>query len=354
MSRIRQLQNLLAELDADALYLTFLPDIRWACGFTGSNALLIVGRDAAHFLTDGRYETQATAEVTGAEVHAPGYDLVGHVAEAGLLEDAPRAVYQSDRMTVSALGELEERIPAVEWRGEKDLLVRLVASKQTFEVDRIRAAQRLTEEVFDHLRGWIRPGLTEKEIAVEIVYQHLKRGAERMSFEPIAASGPNTALPHARPTDRIVKNGDVLLLDFGGILDGYSSDMTRVLALGEPDPEAADVYRLVLAAQEQAIANARAGMASNDVDALARDVIREAGFADAFPHGLGHGVGLQVHEWPRVSYAVDYVLPHNCVVSIEPGLYLPDRFGIRIEDLVVLRDGGCENLTEASKEWTIL
>ncbi len=354
MNRIRLLQNLLGAIEADALYLSALPDIRWACGFTGSHALLIVDRDAAHFLTDGRYGIQAASEVIEAEVHVPGYDLVGCVAEAGLLDDAPRAVYQADHLTVSALAEIEERIPGVDWRGEKDLLVHLVASKQPFEIDRIRAAQGLTEDVFSQLKGWIRPGLTEKEIAAEIVCQHLKRGADRIAFEPIVASGANSALPHARPTDRRVQEGDVLMLDFGGILDGYASDMTRVVALGEPDPEAVDVYHVVRTAQERAIATARAGMASNEVDALARDVIREAGFDDAFPHGLGHGVGLQVHEWPRVSYAADYALPLDCVVSMEPGLYLPDRFGVRIEDLVVLRADGCENLTRASKEWTIL
>lgn len=354
MSRIRELQTLLVELDADALYLAFLPDIRWACGFTGSNGLLIVRRDSAHFLTDGRYKIQASAEVSAANVHAPGYDLIGHVADAGLLDGVNDVLYQSDHLTVSKLTELGDRLPDVEWRGKKDLLVRLVASKQPFEIDRIRAAQRLTEEVFSQLLDWIRPGLTEREIAAEIVYRHLRKGAEHMSFEPIVASGPNSALPHAGPTDRILEKGDVLLLDFGGVLDGYASDMTRVVALGVPDPEARDVYDLVHEAQERAIANARAGMASKDVDALARDVVREAGYGEAFPHSLGHGVGLQVHEWPRISSVADYALPPHCVVSIEPGVYLPSRFGIRIEDLVVLDDEGCENLTEASKSWTIL
>jgi Xaa-Pro aminopeptidase len=354
MNRIRQLQNLLVKLGTDALYLTHLPDVRWACGFTGSNGLLIVLPASAHFLTDGRYASQAAAEVSGADVHVAGYDLIGHLAEAPLLGGVTRAVYQSDHLSVSAWTELRERLPEVAWTGEEELLVRLVASKEAREIERIRAAQRLTEAVFEQLLTWIRPGLSERKIAAEIVCRHLKEGAERMSFEPIVASGPNSALPHARPTGRTLEKGDVVVLDMGGVLDGYASDMTRVVALGRPDAEAREVFELVLAAQERAIADARSGMASKDVDALARDVIREAGYGEAFSHSLGHGVGLQVHEWPRVSHAADYVLPPHCVVSIEPGVYLRDRFGIRIEDLVVLEEDGCRNLTQASKKWTIL
>ncbi len=354
MSRMQQLRALAGDLEADALYLSFLPDIRWACGFTGSNGLLIVRRDSAHFLTDGRYRTQACEEVRGAAVHAPGYDLVGHVAGTGLLDGARRVVYQSDRLTVASLAELEERLPDVAWQGEKDLVSRLVASKTPEEIDRIRAAQSITDDIFGEVSAWLRLGLSEKEIASEIVYRHLRQGAERMAFEPVVAAGANSALPHARPTDRKVERGDVVLLDFGCVLDGYASDMTRMVALGDPDPLALELYELVLAAQETAISGARAGMASTDVDALARDVVQKAGYGDAFVHGLGHGVGLQVHEWPRVSYTVDYDLPPDCVVSIEPGVYLSGRFGIRIEDLVVLRADGCESLTHASKTWTIL
>ena len=354
MSRVARLQSLLADLDADAVFVSHLPDIRWACGFTGSNAVLVVRPDETHFVTDGRYRAQAVEEVSDAQVHAPGYDLIGHVAEAKLFGDARRVALQAEHVSVARLSELQRRLPEMTWQPEEELLVRLVASKEPAEVERIRAAQRLTEDVFAYLLDWIRPGRTEKEIAAQITYRHLLGGAEAVSFAPIVASGPHSARPHARPTDRRVQEGDVLLLDFGGVLEGYASDMTRVLAIGQTDPEVRRVYDLVRRAQERALSSARSGLVSRALDARARQVIDAEGYGASFSHGLGHGVGLQVHEWPRVSYSADYLLPEGAVVSIEPGIYLPGRFGIRLEDLVVLRDDGCENLTRASKEWTVL
>lgn len=354
MHRIEQLKHLCDRLGGDALYITAVPDIRWACGFTGSNGVLIVQPDAADFVTDGRYRAQAENEVDGVAVHAPGYDLIGHVAAAGLLDGARHVICQADHLTVDAQAKLREGLPHVEWDGRTDVLAPLVAVKTPDEIVRIREAQRLTETVYESLISWIRPGQSEKTVAAEIVCRHLKEGAERMAFDPIVASGPNSALPHARPTNRRIERGDLLLLDFGCILDGYASDMTRVVSVGESDSEARTVYDLVVEAQEKALEGTRAGMASRDVDAFARDVIRDAGYGDAFVHSLGHGLGLQVHEWPRITYAAEYAIPEDCVITIEPGVYVPGRFGVRIEDVVAVRGAGCENLTRASKAWTVL
>ncbi len=357
MDRISSLRALLRTLSADALYLTHYAHVRWACGFTGSYGVLIVRADAAHFVTDGRYRTQAGEEVMDASVHvirATQRDALEYMEAEGLLKGVRRVAYASDRLTVSSLGMLQKRFPGVEWIGNSGLLACLMARKSPEELERIRAAQALTGEVFDALKEWIRPGRTEKEIAAEIVAGHLRRGAERMSFDPIAASGPHSALPHAHPTDRPVQSGDVLLLDFGCFLDGYASDMTRTVAVGPPDPLVPEVYDLVLSAQECALRHARAGMPAREVDALARDVLRKGGYEEAFSHSLGHGVGLEIHEWPHISRLVDDVLPDGCVVSIEPGVYLPGRFGIRIEDVVCLREDGVRNLTGVSKEWTVL
>lgn len=352
--RIERLRKQLATLEADALLITFLPDIRWACGFTGSNGILLIRADDAVFLTDGRYETQAAREIDGAHVVMAGYDIPGYMAENELLAGCPTVIFQSDHLTVVALEKLWELFGSVEWKGAPELFVREVASKNAHEVERIRTAQRLTESVFEGILEWLHEGMSEKEVAAEIVYRHLRGGAERMSFDPIVASGPNSALPHGLPTDRRLQRGEVLLLDFGCFLDGFASDMTRTIALGEPGGEVRAVYDLVRAAQEQAIAAARAGIPSVDLDGVARGIIKEGGYGDCFSHGLGHGVGLQIHEWPRVSYSVDYELPTDCAVTIEPGIYLPDRFGIRIEDIVVLREDGCENLTRARKDLVVL
>ncbi len=218
----------------------------------------------------------------------------------------------------------------------------------------MRQAQRVTDDVFEHMLGFIQPGMREQEVAVEIVYQHLQRGAAKMSFEPIVASGARGALPHALPTDKRLEPGELVVLDFGCFVDGYASDMTRTIALGEPGEEARKVYDIVLDAQQQAIAQARAGMSTKELDAAARSVIEATGYGEFFTHSLGHGIGLQTHEWPRVSYQVDDLLPEGTAITIEPGVYLPGQFGVRIEDIVVLRAGGCDDLTASPKELLVL
>lgn len=352
--RIAHIQRLLAERDADAALLTFLPDIRWAVGFSGSNGLLVVTRDAAHFVTDGRYNVQAAEEVDGAEIHVPGYGLIEHVEKESLLGGAGTALVQADHLTVARLDELRERFDEVAFEPVSGLLREAVASKSEAEIESIRQAQAVTEAVFDEILPLIGPGVSERDLAAEIVYQHLKRGASAMAFEPIVASGIRGALPHGRPSGKTLRPGELIVIDMGCVLDGYHSDMTRTVALGEPGEEARAAYAVVLDAQRRAVEAVRAGASTKAVDAVARDRIAEAGFGAYFSHGLGHGVGLQVHEWPRLSYHTDDVLPANAVVTAEPGVYLPERFGIRIEDLVVARADGPELLTRTPKDLLVL
>ncbi|GAB5521162.1 MAG: aminopeptidase P family protein [Rhodothermales bacterium] len=343
------IQNKLTEVDLDGMLLTRLLDIRWATGFTGSNALLVVLPHEAHFITDKRYATQAHQQVSGAVVHVPGYALVNHVDEAKLLAGCQRVGFQSDVMTAAALHQLHERFPDVEWVPVEGFLTHEVAQKTPEQVGHIRSAQAITERVFDEVTALIRPGLTEREVAAEIVYRHLKYGAERQAFEPIVASGPNGALPHARPTDRVLQAGELIVLDFGCVVNGYASDMTRTVALGDVSAEAQEVYHTVLEAQEAAIAAALPGMTSKALDAVARDRIEAAGYGEAFGHSLGHGVGLDVHEWPPVSFRSENELPADCVVTIEPGIYLEGQFGVRIEDMIWLRAPEAVNLTKTPK-----
>jgi Xaa-Pro aminopeptidase len=333
---------------------TFLPNIRWQCGFTGSNGLLVLHPAGNHFVTDGRYETQAGQEVVGATVHVARNGLWEYVAAAGLLDGDETVQVQAEYLTLADLNKLRQLFPTLQVAPVERMLDVAVACKTPDEVARIQAAQRLSEAVLAEVLAGLRPGLTERAVAAEIVYGHLRRGAERMSFDPIVASGPNSALPHARPTDRVLCPGDVVLLDFGCFLDGYASDMTRMAVLGEPTPEVLEVYQVVQMAQEQAIGAARAGMTTKALDAVAREVITAAGYGEAFPHSLGHGVGLQIHEWPSVSWRTEDILPENAVITIEPGVYLPGRFGIRIEDLVLLKPDGCVRLTAVSNELQVL
>ena len=353
--RLSQVRRRLDDFNANGLLLSSLPNIRWACGFTGSNGLLLVTEDTATFVTDGRYTEQARQEVKGADVLIASNGLLEGLLEEGCVEDLGRVVIQADDVTLATYHQIEENASAVDWHPRSGVLRSLVGTKDETETERIRAAQALTEEVFAEILEGLRPGRTEREIAAEITYGHLRQGAEAMAFDPIVASGPNAARPHARPTDRRLQAGDMVVLDMGAMLEGYASDMTRTVAIGEPPAEAAEGYRVVREAQQCALDAARSGITGKELDATARSYIEDAGLGKYFAHGLGHGIGLEVHEWPRVSHSVDETLPAGACVTIEPGVYVPEEeFGVRIEDIVVLEPDGCRNLTRADKELRIV
>ncbi len=345
MSRLDTIRQRAAAHGGDAALLSHPATLRWAVGFTGSNGLLVVTPSAGHFVTDGRYTTQAASEVEGAEVHVAPGGLAEFVADQGWLDDTRSVVVPSDHLTVAAFETARSMFGGIRFIPVKELLVEAVAAKTEVEIQAVARAQALTCEVFDSILPYIQPGVSERDLAAEIVYQHLKRGASGMSFEPIVAAGPRGALPHARPSSRTFAPGDFVVVDMGCVLDGYCSDLTRTVAVGECDEGQRAAYEIVREAQTAAIASARAGLTGRQLDAVARDVIVDGGLGEYFSHSLGHGVGLEIHEWPRLSQQVEHVLPVGATVTIEPGVYLPERFGIRIENVVVLREGGCEDLT---------
>ncbi|MEM8599647.1 MAG: aminopeptidase P family protein [Bacteroidota bacterium] len=348
-ARLRAVRSLLPAHEAEACLLTATHDLRWAVGFTGSNGLLVLDRHQATFLTDGRYEEQAQHEVHEARIVVVQGDLIAHAMDQGMLPEGAQAVVQGDHLTVAAWKRMHERAPGVRFVPVSGLVAPLVAAKTPGEIECVRAAQAVTDAVFEEIVTLIQPGMTERELAAEITYGHLRRGASAMSFDPIVASGPNSALPHARPTDRAFEQDDVILIDMGAYVDGYSSDMTRTVVLGSASADVQAVYEAVHLANESAIGAARAGMSGKALDTVARDVLNQAGYEAFFTHSLGHGVGLQVHEWPRLSQQVEHTLPAGATVTIEPGVYLPGRFGVRIEDIVALRDDGCDTLTASPK-----
>lgn len=352
--RLDIIRRLGADHGGEAVLIGHPHDVRWAVGFTGSNALLVITKANAHLVTDGRYTEQARAEVEDAAVHIADGALIEHVAEAELLDGVGRVVVQADRLTVAEHRRIETSVPEAELIAVTELLAASVAAKTDAEVEAVRRAQALTCEVFDTILPYVQVGISELDIAAEITYQHLRRGASAMAFEPIVASGPRGALPHARPSSRTFTAGDLVVIDMGGVLDGYCSDLTRTVAVGEPGDEARTTYAAVERAQHAAIEAAEAGLLGGDLDAVARDVLTEAGLGEAFTHGLGHGVGLDVHEWPRVSNKVEHRLPAGATITVEPGVYLPGRFGIRIEDVIALREGGAENLTPLPTDLLVL
>ena len=335
----------------DACLLTFAPNIRWLTGFTGSNGLVLLTLDAVHLVTDGRYREQARHETPEeVTVHISTNGLFSSVSDKGLLRDTETVLVQGDHVTVQEFRRLKERFDGVDFEPRSQVLDAMIAVKSPSEVDAIRTAQQLTDEVFSGISDIVRPGRSEREIAADLVHAHLKGGASSMSFDPIVASGPNSALPHARPTSRGITPGDVVVIDMGGFVDGYASDMTRTVVVGQPSRRVEEVYRAVLAAQQAALEAARGGIKSNELDAAARSVLEEHGLSDHFSHGLGHGLGLQIHEWPRVSKHSEDPLPVGTVITIEPGVYLEGEFGIRVEDIVVLQEEGCLNLTRSPKD----
>lgn len=349
-ARLDTVRRLAADAGGSAL-ISHLPHVRWATGFSGSNALVLVTPDRTVLFTDGRYTEQAQAETEGVDVEIASDLVVALAAHA----DVPATLaVQPESLTLARFDALAAALPETELVRAPALLSRAVAAKDEAEIDAVRRAQALTAEVFDDLLPLIGPGVSEQDLAAEIVYLHLKAGASAMSFEPIVASGPRGALPHARPSSRTFRPGDLVVIDMGGIVDGYAADMTRTVAIGPPGEDERRAYDAVNAALDAAFEKVEAGVAGADLDRAARGVLDAAGLDEYFTHSLGHGVGIVVHEWPRLSVTADHVVPAGACITLEPGVYLPGRFGIRIEDLVVAREGGGENLTTAPRELLVL
>jgi Xaa-Pro aminopeptidase len=343
-ARIASVRKFMLAKDLDAFLFTDPADVRWCCGFTGSSGHFLIDQSTATLLTDGRYRNQASTEVSVARVVIHSGSAVEHISTSGLLDHARSLAVDSSQVSVSFAEELETRFPSVELRAIPAPFRRRIAQKDADEIAALRRAQAITDAVFEEILGLIRPGLSEVEISTEIIRRHLLMGAEGMSFPPIVASGPNGALPHGRPTEKQIQRGELVVLDFGCFVDGYASDMTRTVAVGAPEKDAVDVYDVVHSAQRTAQEAARAGMVASELDAIARDLITDAGYGGSFNHSLGHGLGLRIHEWPRIGRGCSEVLPKNVVITIEPGIYIAESFGIRIENSVLLTDSGAEQL----------
>ena len=333
--------------ELDALLVTDLVNLRWLTGFSGSNGAAIVGGDHRLFWTDFRYGDQAEREVGEAfERRRAGRSLLSDLAGAlrGRVgfDDANLSV--GDHRTLSREAKSAELVPA------GGLIEGLRAVKDAGELDAIRAAATLADNVLSVVAGNGIVGRTETEVAWALEREMRERGAEAPSFPPIVAAGANGALPHARPGDIAIPPETLVVVDMGCILGGYCSDCTRTFATGEPGQEAREVYEVVRSAQAAACEAVRAGAECTAVDAVARDLIESAGYGEYFGHGLGHGVGLEVHEAPRLSPSGSGELVAGNVVTVEPGIYLPGRFGVRIEDLVIVGNGSMESLTPFSKD----
>lgn len=337
---------------APILLLSHGPHVAWATGFTGSNGWLVVTEADAVLLTDGRYAEQAARQAPDVECVVTADPLPK--ALEPLVRGRAQLAVQDAFLTMAQARAIGEATVGLALTPLRDAVERLVAAKTREQVDAIVRSQRITEAAFEAVVQTVEVGQAEYDVAARLTYECLRRGASRMAFEPIVASGPNSALPHARPTDRTVGSGEPVLIDMGCVVGGYASDMTRMLHVGPPPQAFSGAYDAVRAAQRAAIAAAAPGVRSPDLDAVARSSLARQGLADRFVHGLGHGIGLETHEWPRLTYQVDYALPEGCVVTIEPAVYLPGEWGIRIEDMVWLAGEGCENLTQTPSDLRVI
>jgi len=339
----------------DVLLVTNLVNVRYLTGYTGSNGIALIGPNTRTFVTDFRYVEQAAEEVDASFDRRRSAQHLLEAIEDALPAGELRLGFEAAHMPVSEHAKLREKLPArIELVATTGLVEELRAVKQPEEVAAIKAASALADEAFTHLVAGGLTGHTERELALKLDFEMRRRGAERPSFDPIVAGGPHGALPHARPRDEPVRAGELVVIDWGAQLDGYCSDCTRTLATGVIDSDAAEVYELVLDAQLAGLEEVKAGAVARDVDSVPRAAITAAGHGEHFGHGLGHGVGLEVHEAPRLAQPSDSVLAPGNVVTVEPGVYIPGRFGVRIEDLVVVTGDGTEILTSVPKDLTIV
>ncbi len=349
--RLERLERELEKRELDALLVTNLFNVRYLTGFSGTNGLALFARSGARkFLTDFRYVEQTAKQVTEFDAITAERELLVEVVDLlGELGSA-RVGFDDTDLSVKSFRRLQEAAPdAIELKAAAGVVEKLRTIKEPGEIEKMRAACAIADEVFDWAAEQSLVGKTERAVAAELEYQMRLRGAEAASFPIIVASGAHGALPHAEPRDVAIENDTLVVLDMGALYDGYCSDCTRTLPVGNPNEEMGSTYNLVLAAQEAALSGVQAGANGRAVDAIARDLITEAGFGEFFGHGLGHGVGLEVHEAPRLSKKSDDKLAEGNAVTVEPGIYLPGKFGVRIEELVVVGVEGPEVLTKASK-----
>ncbi|MFC2015909.1 M24 family metallopeptidase [Chloroflexota bacterium] len=347
--RLARLRRILLDNEVDAILVGKPENRRYLSGFTGSAGFLLISAEDAVLATDFRYYEQVGRE-------SPEFELVK--IERTLKEVLPpllsdrgivRLGFESQHVTVDQYETWSQATEGVEWVALKDTVETLRAVKDEVEIEALRRSAALTDDSFAHMLEVIKPGMSERQVAWEIEAYMRTHGATRVAFDLIVAVGPNGALPHARPGDRIIEEGEPIVFDIGCVVDGYSSDMTRTICLGQPSSKYLEVWDLVLKAQEAAEAGIRAGLSGVEADLLARDLIVEAGYGDFFGHGLGHGVGLAVHEGPNASPRSTDTLASAMSLTIEPGIYLPGEFGVRIEDLVIIRDEGIEILSSTPK-----
>jgi len=344
----------MAEAGLEGMLITQGENRYYLTGFNGSAGTVVITATRQLLIVDFRYWEQAATEAPDFEVVRLQGRLEDRLPEIFAELGINQVGFEANAVTVAQLDRWREKLgSSLILRSTTDWVEQHRRQKDKSEVVAIRRAAALTDQAFKHICLTIRPGMTERQIAWGLEVYLRTHGADSLAFDTIVASGPNAALPHAKSGDRPVQTGEPILLDFGARVDHYCADLSRTICLGKPPKQLAEIHELVRLAQQTALDGIRAGLTTREADAIARDVIQDAGYGEQFGHGLGHGVGLAIHEGPRVSWMTDEVLAANMVITVEPGIYVPNWGGVRIEDTVVVQDDGVESLSQASKTLTI-
>ncbi len=338
----------------DAILYTDMNNIRYLSGFTGTEAALLVARDRLWFLCDSRYTEQAREEVVDAEVVECGAARIDAIADIARVQGLVRIGFEASHLTVAVYRRMAEKLSGVEFVELGGELDGIRTAKDSAEIEQLAAVAELSSQAFLATIHLIRPGVMEVDIAMALELEMRRRGADGKAFDFIVASGERGAMPHGRASEKIIQAGEMITIDFGAAKNGYHSDETVTVACGEPGDRAREIYGIVKMAHDRAIAAVKPGISCKDLDYVARSYIGEAGYGDYFGHGLGHGVGLEIHEQPTLSPRSTALLGEGSVITIEPGIYLPGFGGVRIEDTVVVTADGCRLLTKVEKELRIL
>lgn len=325
---------------------------RYFTGFNASDGFLFITKSGSVFLTDSRYIEAAKDKIICCEVE----EQKGKLMDYAKRFNCKVLAVEADRLTVTQLKNLRKALHGIKLTtvGTDKIIDSFRAVKNEAETENICKAQRIAEAAFDHILGFIKVGVTEKEVALELDHYMLSHGADSLSFETIAISGASTSKPHGVPTDKKIEHGDFVTMDYGAVVNGYHSDMTRTVAVGAASDEQKKIYKIVFEAQLAVLRVLKNGVKCSDADKAARDVITEAGYGEYFRHSTGHGVGIEIHEKPFISPKSTATLRSGNVVTDEPGIYIPGKFGVRIEDMALITENGCKNLTKAPKELIII
>lgn len=348
-NRLKRLRGDFTPNDIDAILITAPENRFYLSGFTGTAAILFITSQKAFLITDFRYTEQAKMQSPHFEVIKQGFHLEETLQEIINNTGAKRIGLEKDHITFSQYEFYQEKLAGVAWVPLKNMVEKLRMVKDQDEISRLRKAVKLADDAYTHILDYLKPGVSELEISLEMEFYMRRQGAQKPAFDFIVASGERSSMPHGVATDKKIKSGELVTMDYGCVYKGYHSDITRTPVIGKADQKQQEIYRIVLEAQMAAIEAVKPGIQGSAVDKVARDIIAGYGYGENFGHSLGHSVGLEIHERPGFSVNEDTLLQEGMAITVEPGIYLPGWGGVRIEDIVLVTDKGCEVLTKADK-----